>query len=232
MSLTTEQKADIAFKKLMADKSDSSENTAYFEELVNTRKAILLNDVWTQSDQIPATAAVVAGITEQVTDLSLTHIPGANSFAFEDGTLKDVIPFTFGDGSYLYTLKTDGDVDIPFGQNDWFLDPESGVLTFFGGFPAGVDAVTPPKISCYKYIGSKGNFQAAVTAPTVETFTPTNGQTLFVLGATPGSFKELKVNGVEAEIGVHFTLVGPNLTWLNLDYQLDTDDRLVVEYFL
>jgi hypothetical protein len=170
MSLTTEQKADLLFKKIATDKATSTLSTDWFGEAVNSRKAVFPSDVWNQASSIPNTApGATSGVVEKITDLQLTHYGGSLSTAFYDPTLTDIIPFNYGDGSsYFYTLKTDADAPIPFGTNDWFLDPESGVLTFFNGFPTGVDENTPPKISCFKYVGSKGLNVSGVTSGLLE----------------------------------------------------------------
>lgn len=104
----------------------------------------------------------------------LVVIPGTQESAYEcalDATygrvLQDAIPFnTDPNASYVYTLyKNDGVTVIPFGLGNWLLDVESGVLTFYSYSFAtlGVSAALPPKISFYRYVGSKGAATAAQT---------------------------------------------------------------------
>ena len=234
-TLTPSQESNLAFKKLATDKATSDISKAFFEESTNSRKAILMSDVWTQSNQIPSTAAVVPSVVSQITDLTLTLIAGTN--AFTHNTLKDIIPYNHGDGvSYLYVLKTSTDVVIPFGFRDWYLDPEGGVLTFFDGFNTTgtiiIDEANPPKISCYKYIGTKGDFATGGASANVNTevFTPTNGQTVFNLSFSVTKTLSLQINGQRQVETNDFTVAGTVLTWLDADFVLETTDELVIKY--
>ena len=155
MALTPEQIANLLFKK---EQGKGSTNNAreFFEEPRDGSRRVLPSQVWQQAEDIPATAPSLAhegedGVVKYFEDLSLTPVPGVpNSFSSDD--LIDAIPFNFGDGSYNYVLKDDNDNAIPFGQGDWIVDGDAGVLTFYGAVPANM----PPKISFYKYIGDKG----------------------------------------------------------------------------
>lgn len=75
---------------------------------------------------------------------------------------KNIIPFNFAEISsdypdlYNYKLTTNTGVEIPFGVGDWVVDTYSGVLTFYGDLPEGVDVNNPPLISYYEYIGGNG----------------------------------------------------------------------------
>ena len=231
MSLTTEQKADLLSKKILFSKAMSSINKPFFEELISSRKSVFKTDIWSESDLIPTTAAAVPNIVEVVTDLSLTYLAGEDSTAFYDPTLVDVISFTHGDGSYMYTIKTNGDVVIPFGTNDWYLDPESGVLMFHDGFPAGVDESTPPKISCYKYIGTKGEIGGASAFPTEEIFIPATGQTIFPLAFSPTYVIELSVGGIEQMRIVDYTWAGSTLSWVSTDFSLSATKTVIIKYY-
>ena len=239
MALTTLQEANIVFKKVAADKATTAEDRTFFEEAINARKAILLDDIWTQSDQIPATAAPVSGVVEFVNNLTLTHIPGTN--AFTDPTLKNVIPFTFGDGiSYIYQIRTGTNVTVPFGFRDWYLDPEGGVLNFFAGLTFSgsiiVNETNPPSISCYKYIGTTGDFGnlgGGGTGPSVAEETlniVTNGDTLFTLSNSVTRVRRLSVNGQSQVNGIDFTVSGTTLTWISTDFDLETSDELIINY--
>lgn len=75
--------------------------------------------------------------------------------------LQDTIPFNYAsDGSYLITLyRFDGQTEINMGHagGDWMLDNESGVITFYGWrSELNVKDITPPCITFYRYVGSKG----------------------------------------------------------------------------
>ena len=107
----------------------------------------------------------------------LVVVPGSNAQAFEcalDATfgrvLQDSIPFNIDpNGSYVYTLyKNDGTTVIPFGLQNWNLDNESGILTFYSDASViGVTASSPPKISFYRYVGQKGAQTSQQTTSTI-----------------------------------------------------------------
>jgi hypothetical protein len=154
MALTSDQIANILFKKIVTGKSTTSTTKEFFEEGASGRPFVDLSQIWTQSNKIPHTAAPVTGIVEFVQDLQLVNVAGTTS-AFTHTNLKNVIPFNYGDGSsYMYQVKTSANANIIFGSNGMVLDTETGTLTFFDGLPSGVTAGTPPKISFYKYIGN------------------------------------------------------------------------------
>ena len=155
MALTTEQKASFLFKQSQGV-AETSILKDFFEESLKGRILVLNNQLWSQSDQIPATAPVLAdgaasGVVRYYQARTMNAVAGvSNSFYLED--LKDSIPFNFGDGSYNYVITSSTGTAIPFGQGDWLVNNTTGTLTFYGSVPANM----PPKISFYKYIGAKG----------------------------------------------------------------------------
>lgn len=111
--------------------------------------------------------STVRPIVRRWKEYQLTAIDGGthNSFQALDGegkAIRNIIPFNFGDGySYNYNLYKKGTAGatgapIAFGVGEWVLDTASGVLTFYGDIPSGVDAANPPKISFYQYVGGLG----------------------------------------------------------------------------
>ena len=155
MSLTDAQKASRNFKKLTGV-AETNISRDFFEESFSSNINVLMNDVWQEADLIPATAPVlvadaVSGIVQYKEDLVLTAVAGTTN-SFQNDLLKDAIPFNFGDGSYVYSLKDSLGNAINFGQGDWLVDPVAGVVSFYGSVPSNM----PPKISFYKYIGNKG----------------------------------------------------------------------------
>ena len=77
--------------------------------------------------------------------------------------LASTIPFNFdgGTNTYVYQLFDYNGTSIPFGTGDWVVDPDSGVLTFYeysdlSGAGLTVSKTQPPKISYYRYVGTKG----------------------------------------------------------------------------
>lgn len=152
MALSSAQISDILFKKIATGKSTTDNTRKFFEEPYNGRPFVDLSQIWAQSSLIPNVAAPVTNVVSYVIDLSLQYVLGTAA-SFTCNT-KNIIPFNYGDGiSYNYTLKKSDNTLIPFGTNDWYLDTETGTLTFFGGLPAGVSSLNSPKLTFYKYIG-------------------------------------------------------------------------------
>lgn len=94
-------------------------------------------------------------------DLPLTMIDKGTDNAFliadlEGNQIKDIIPFNYFEEYYNYVLKTEDGKRIPFGVGDWNVDTYSGIVTFYGELPDGVDHEHPPLISFYQYIGGNG----------------------------------------------------------------------------
>lgn len=168
MPVTTAQQASRLFKKLFG-LAETTTVRQFFEESFKGRTATWPSSVIGQESDIPTTAPAgmindqTIGVVKRKIDLVLTAVPGTtNSFYHAD--LIDAIPFNFGDGSYNYALKDSTNTSISFGQNDWLVDTEAGVLTFYTSVPANM----PPKISFYKYVGIKG-ITASAIVPQVET---------------------------------------------------------------
>jgi hypothetical protein len=160
MAYSTDQLADLLFKKVLAGKATTDTNKAFFEEAINSRKAILSDDIWNQSGLIPTTAPVLApdgisGVVQYKQNVALVPIPGTNSFTTG---ITDIIPFNFGDGSYNYILRDGNSDPIAPGTADWLLDPESGVVTFFDGGAtfSTIIATGTLTLTVYRYVGTKG----------------------------------------------------------------------------
>ena len=161
MALTPEQKSSRLFKKTLGY-GETLVARDFFEEPRLGRDAILPNQIWAQADQIPSTAPSLpdegeSGVVKYFEKLELAHVPGSTDRSYYHANLIDTIPFNYSDGSYTYGLfKNDGTTVIAFGEGDWLVDTTAGLLTFYGTLPSGVNAASPPKISFYKYIGTKG----------------------------------------------------------------------------
>ena len=100
-------------------------------------------------------------LVKRYVDLPLTMIDKGTDNAFliadEDGNqIKDIIPFNYYEEYYNYVLKTADGKRIPFGVGDWNVDTYSGIVTFYGELPDGVDHEHPPLISFYQYVGGNG----------------------------------------------------------------------------
>lgn len=160
MALTLQEKVDQLYKKIF-NKATSDVDREYFEE-PNSPDIIVPGQIWKNPPDTTDAAAVGNEVT-LLTDQVFTFISGTES-AYSLG-ITNLVPFNYGTSGtalnqaptgYVYVLKTNAGVEIPFGTNDWYLDPSSGILIFFGGNPTGVSSVLPPKITCYRYTGSLG----------------------------------------------------------------------------
>jgi len=160
MALTDRQiqlYTDLLFKKIAAGVSNSNPDTPYFEQPISGRSFVDLKQIWIDSDKIPDIAQNVLNVVNHLSVVQLTPIAGFPlSYWFNE--LKQIIPFNYGDGiSYNYILQTSAGDPVFAGTNEWYLDPDTGVLTFLDGNPPGVDENNPPFISCYEYIGLTGD---------------------------------------------------------------------------
>lgn len=160
MSLTTQQKVDLLYKKLF-NKATSDVDRQHFEEALS-RDIVIPSQIWLQHPDSTDPAAIGNQVT-LLTQEPFTHVPGTESAYVLGHT--NIVPFNYGTSGnglleaptgYVYVLLDDSLNQIPFGTNDWYLDPSSGILIFFGGNPAGVSDSTPPRITCYKYTGAVG----------------------------------------------------------------------------
>lgn len=192
MALSLTSIANYLFKKSQG-KSSTNDARQFFEEPIDGRQAVFPAQVWTQADTIPTTAPALAdqatsGVVKKYVQLQLSAVPGTTN-AFQSTSLKDCIPFNFGDGSYNYALFDSTGASIPFGQGDWIVDPSAGTVTFYGTVPGNM----PPKITFFQYIGTKG--LAVVTGPaTSQAFTEQSSDP-----AAPASGTDLlyfKANGI------------------------------------
>ena len=162
MALTSTQQAIKLFKKLMGVTDTVNPDSGigakeFFNENITSRNAVYPTQIWGDYSQIPSYAPTgltnsgVSGVVMRYIDLVLTAVPGSST-AFYDEQLKNTIPFNFDPiyGSYNYVLKDASSNIIAFGDNNWVVDTDAGVLMFYG---PSVPAAVPPKISFYKYIG-------------------------------------------------------------------------------
>lgn len=164
MAITSNQKTNTLFKKLL-NKSQSDLDKQFFEEF-NTHRKTVQSDIWeNEPDKTDPTVSVAAGVVALLTDQPFSHIAGTDA-GYRLVGIENLVPFNYGTvgtngeqqapTGYNYILKTSTGTEIPFGTNDWYLDPESATLIFFDGNPSGVSSSNPPTITCYRYTGSLG----------------------------------------------------------------------------
>jgi hypothetical protein len=183
MALTTAQQALLLFKKLLGLGQTTASREFFNETSFPGRSAVYTNQIWTEQTLIPNTAPVLtsgqsSSVVQYWEDVTLGAVPGTTT-AFTSSLLIDAIPFNYGDGtSYNYTLKDNLNNGIAFGQGDWIVDTDAGLVTFYSTVPANM----PPKISFYKYVGAKG-----FTSPTVPITGSLFGTASFAVNATSAS---------------------------------------------
>jgi len=163
MALTTAQQALLLFKKWLGLGQTTASREFFNETSFPGRSAVYTNQIWTQADLIPNTAPVLtngqtSGVVQYWVDVTLGAAAGTTN-AFTSSLLIDAIPFNYGDGtSYNYTIKDSTNASIAFGQGDWILDTDAGLLTFYSTVPSNM----PPKVSFYRYVGAKGFTSASI----------------------------------------------------------------------
>jgi hypothetical protein len=161
MALSSSQIASRLFKKSVGA-GETLVTRQFFEEPKLGKDLVFTSQIWSQSDLIPTTSPSLApgasaGVVQYFQKETLSHVSGSTNLSYYSDNLIDSIPFNFSDGTYNYTLyKNDGTTVIAFGEGDWLVDNTSGLLTFYGTLPSSVSDALPPKISFYKYVGTKG----------------------------------------------------------------------------
>lgn len=231
MALTASSQASRLFKKSFGY-GETSVLNEWFEEL-NYRgpEIVLSNQIWSESGLIPSTtpwpsgtvSGASAGVIQYFDKVSMTAVPGVNaggkSFYLAD--LKNSLGFSVADGSYGPKIFTSANVPISFGAGNWLVDHSAGLLTFYPGdsggglMPAGVNALNPPKISFYKYIGAVGVSASGGGSGTVYAGTglTANGATLSVDFQSLSN--SLAGNGLSASGGTLSVNVGNGLSISN-----------------
>jgi len=180
MALTASQIASRLFKKSVGV-GETLVSKQFFGEAYLGRDLVYSNQIWSQSDLIPTTAPTLSpsgasqGVVQYFEKQVLTHVSGSTNLSYYSANLVDSIPFNYSNGTYNYSLyKNDGTTQIAFGQGDWLVDNTAGLLTFYGALPSGVSLSFPPKITFYKYVGTKG-FSAGSGIGTILGVTAGNG---------------------------------------------------------
>lgn len=166
--LTDEQQAEVVYKKLQGKASTNADRAAH-EEPLDSALILTPENFWFDAELIPASAPALTNdgdvynytfsngvslpILKYYVDLELLPVPGSAN-AFYHPNLRDSIAYNYRpDGSFLYTLKDNAGNVLAFGLNNWVVDNQAGVLTFYDGVPAAV--TLPLKITFYQYVGRK-----------------------------------------------------------------------------
>lgn len=177
MSISTAQYIDLLFKKLqgVAKTATAAQKSASNESIASP--ALLRGDiVWTQADQIPGTAQVVANVTQGYLTTSRIECTADNTVPTIGGiyptwltNLQYWIPQEFGStwpvkvwvdtaGAANPTV-TGTQIFAPGigGVGEFFFDTQAGVLNFIGEtIPATLTAGKSIFITGYRYVGLLG----------------------------------------------------------------------------
>lgn len=138
----------------------NGDETSGSEDAVNKIKALGDGEIFTWSK---SESEKNYPLVKCYKDFKLTKVDDGTDTSFliadEDGNqIKNIIPYNYHEDTYLYKLKLgDGTEEIAFGVGDWIVDIYSGILTFYGELPDGVDHDNPPLLSFYQYVGAIGH---------------------------------------------------------------------------
>lgn len=161
MVLSDSQIANLLFK-VKYGAADTEQSRQYYEEPASYN-VVYGTSIYSQDIPLvnPLSFAdpdlTISGVVQVVHDVSLLSVAGTSN-AFYSVNLIDCIRHNHDatGGTYNVILKKSDNTVIPFGLGDWLIDPAAGILRFYGSLPSGVSAGLPPKISFFKYVGSKG----------------------------------------------------------------------------
>jgi hypothetical protein len=150
-----------------------------------------------------------SSIVKKYIRIQLQEVPGSsgNAYYYPDSgnnnasLLKNAIPFDYdaSGGTYEYKLYKNDDTVINFGEGEWILDNDTGIVTFYDlAGVSGVSSGSPPKISFFKYIGtfgggSSGNTSGSITSTGLLEMTGTTG--VSISNSTSGSISVVNSNG-------------------------------------
>ncbi len=106
---------------------------------------------------------VLSGIMTRYYRRTPTAVSGASG-SFYLAELRGGVPFNYDPSSWTYehAIYNNSGTRISYTDGNWISDIQSGVITFFGTFPDGIDDANPPLISFYGYSGDTlGDITAA-----------------------------------------------------------------------
>ena len=173
--LTDKQKIDILWKKQYNIHSTTEEKEYYNEDLALSNRNFVLPNKQIWREEVPDTAPTDESYPHIVeyTKLSMTPIYNTFGTSYSLTELKDSIPFTHDPaGSYYGALYDSTDAEIKVGVGSWFIDHNTGVLTFYNYSEVSsfVDVDNPPKLTFHTYEGLKGLTTYSTTHTQTETF--------------------------------------------------------------
>ncbi|GEM_PF-3572143 len=180
--------AESAYKHTV-DKPHTGNGIAFYEEPGRIAHRVDLDAIWTDSKYIPINAPDVEDdgfyyvnvgssrlkILQKLENIALDKVDGTNA-TYKSVYLIDSIFPSYGTGYSITLTDWNGEV-IPFGLNQWVIDPDNGEITFLGGWPEGY--LENPKISFYRYVGRKAEesfLRSDGSVQMIDTYNPTQDQ--------------------------------------------------------
>lgn len=221
---------EAALAKMLTNIKRISSETAFQPSAGcdGANKTVLMQYIWTDSNLIPSTPPVVSDPLIQIyTDLSLVYEPGTNSFSHP--SFVDIIPPAAGIG-YKVVVKTYDDQIIPDNWRGMKIFYDCGKVDFEGGLTEEgslkVSATKPPKVSFYRYLGTKGS----IAPVSVWEYAIINDNTTTInLSFVPNGIINFFVNGLAVPNHPdNYILVGSVITWTSTEYTLDTGDTISI----
>lgn len=115
------------------------------------------NAIYYQKDESTSIKVLVKHILLKFTALGEKYSKSFQLIDSDGNKVTNIIPYNYYKNYYIYHIyrSTDG-LEIPYGVGNWVLDNASGVLTFYGDLPEGVNQENPPLITCFQYTGGTG----------------------------------------------------------------------------
>ena len=175
MAISDAQKVDLLFKQAFGvTKTDTSTNKGPSNEAIASPAIVRGDKIWSQSDQIPGTAAATSGIVELKKvecTIDNTTVPVGGIYPTWKTSFTNWIPVEFGP---TYSVKvyvnnagqsadpSSGGTQIfdagVGGVGEFYFNYSSGVLNFIGGtIPAALTSGKKIYVVGYRYIGSVGS---------------------------------------------------------------------------
>ena len=177
MSIPISQKVDLLYKQAFGvTKTDTESNKSPSNEAIASPLLNRGDTLWTQSDQIPGTAAAVASVVQAYTGSGAaectadnTTVPVGGVYPTWKTSLTYWIPAEFGSTYSVSVYVDDSGVADPTstgtqifgagsgGTGEFFYNYQSGVLNFIGEtIPTALTSGKVLYIVGYRYIGKTG----------------------------------------------------------------------------
>ena len=175
MAISDAQKVDLLFKQAFGvTKTDTSTNKSPSNEAIASPAIVRGDKIWSQSDQIPGTAAATSGIVEYAKIecvIDNTTVPIGGIYPTWKTQTNNWIPVEFGPtySVKVYINNTGQSADPSAGGTqifdagvggvgEWYFNYSSGILNFIGGtIPAALTGAKKIYVVGYRYIGNIGS---------------------------------------------------------------------------